>query len=174
MKARRPPIPLRELVMSLRGVSFGERRSLPASANAFCRRQRMDVRQAFPSRSADQLSKVWQLPASAARQPFGGAARAPSPHAAFPSGPFVFPTPTPNPALQRTTTLAVSSRRAALTSTGAVTACAPAMQPGTARAFASRRHAATRAPRSRSLSLGSLGASARSLTQEAQKTTFTT
>ena len=64
---------------------------------------------------------------------------------------------TPNHALQRTATLAVSFRCAALSSTGSVTACAPAMKPGTCRAFASPRFAHTRASGSRSLSLGSLG-----------------
>ena len=67
------------------------------------------------------------------------------------------PTPmrpeTPNHALQRTATLAFSYRRTTVSSTGSVTACAPAMKPGTCRAFASRRFAHTRAPGSRSLSL---------------------
>ena len=63
----------------------------------------------------------------------------------------------PNHALQPTATLAVSCRRAALALTGSVTAGAPAMKPGTCRAFASRRRALTRALRSRWLSLGALG-----------------
>ena len=66
---------------------------------------------------------------------------------------------TPNHALQRTAALAFSFRGAAVTSTGSVTACAPAMKPGTSRAFASPRSAATRASGPRSLSLGSLGVS---------------
>ena len=66
-------------------------------------------------------------------------------------------TPTPNHALQRTATLAFSYRCAAVTSTGSVTACAPAAKPSTRRAFASRRFAHPPAPGSRSLSLGSLG-----------------
>ena len=65
---------------------------------------------------------------------------------------------TPNHALQRTAALAFSYRRAALNSTGSVTACAPAMKPSTYRAFASRRSAHTRTSGLRSLSLGSLGA----------------
>ena len=65
--------------------------------------------------------------------------------------------PTPNHALQPTATLAFSFRSAALSSTGSVTAYAPAMKPGIRRAFASRRCAHTRALGSRSLSLGSLG-----------------
>ena len=68
---------------------------------------------------------------------------------------------TPNHALQRTAALAFSLRRAAVHFTGSVTACAPAMKPGTARACASRRRAHTGAPRLRSLSLGSLGDLAR-------------
>ena len=66
-------------------------------------------------------------------------------------------TTSPNHALQRTATMTFSYRSAVLTSTGSVTACAPAMKPGTCRAFASRRLAHTRASGSRSLSLGSLG-----------------
>ena len=69
----------------------------------------------------------------------------------------------PNHALQRTATLAFSYRCAAPSSTGSVTACAPATKPGTCRAFALRRCAVTRAPRSRSLSLGSLGVATRHL-----------
>ena len=68
------------------------------------------------------------------------------------------PQPTsPNHALQRTATLAFSYRSAAGSSTGSVTACAPAMKPGTCRAFASPRRAHTRALGPRSLSWGSLG-----------------
>ena len=65
----------------------------------------------------------------------------------------------PNHALQRTATVAFSYRCAAVSSTGSVTACAPAMKPGTCRAFALRRRAHPRAFGSRSLSLGSLGVS---------------
>ena len=60
-------------------------------------------------------------------------------------------------ALQRTAALAFSYRSAGLTSTGSVTACAPAMKPSTCRAFASRRSAHTRASGLRSLSFWSLG-----------------
>ena len=70
---------------------------------------------------------------------------------------------TPNHALQPTATLAFSCRRAALSSTGSVTAYAPAMKPGIRRACASRRLADTRALGSRWLSLGSLGVSSRPL-----------
>jgi len=63
----------------------------------------------------------------------------------------------PNPALQRTAALAFSYRNAGLRSTGSVTACAPAMKPGTCRAFASRRRAHTRAHGLRSLSFEPLG-----------------
>ena len=69
-----------------------------------------------------------------------------------------FPIPaTPNPALQRTAALAFSYRSAAVRSTGSVTACAPAMKPGTCRAFASRRSAHTRASGLRSLSFEPFG-----------------
>ena len=70
---------------------------------------------------------------------------------------------TPNHALQRTATLAFSYRCAAVSPTGSVTACAPAMKPSTCRAFALRRRAHTRALGSRSLSLGSLGVATRIL-----------
>ena len=69
----------------------------------------------------------------------------------------------PNHALQRTATLAFSYRSAAGSSTGSVTACAPAMKPSTCRAFASRRRAHERALGSRSLSLGSLGIASRTV-----------
>jgi len=72
----------------------------------------------------------------------------------------------PNHALQRTATLAFSYRCAAVTSTGSVTACAPATKPSTCRAFASRRFAHARVPGSRSLSLGSLGVAMRLLQSE--------
>ena len=66
-------------------------------------------------------------------------------------------TATPNHALQRTPGFGVQLPGVGCDSTGAVTGCAPATKPGTARAFASRRRAATRAPGPESLSLGSLG-----------------
>ena len=157
MNQRRSHFPLLELSVGLGGVSFGDSRSLSASANAFCSRQRMDVSQAFPSRSADRLSKVWKLSASAARQPFGGAARAPSSNAAFHSGPFVLPTPTPNHALQRTPGFGVQLPSAAVVRPAQSRAVRPAMKPGTARAFALRWAAPMRVPGPESLSLGSLG-----------------
>ena len=159
MNVRRSPFPWREFGVSWRAVRFGERRSLSASANAFCSRQRMDVSQAFPSRSADRLSKVWKLSASAARQPFGGAARAPSSNAAFHSGPFVLPTPTPNHALQRTPGFGVQLPSTAVVRPAQSRAVRPTMKPGTARAFALRRRALMRAPGPESLSLGSFGVS---------------
>ena len=166
MNQRRSHFPLLELSAGLGGVSFDISRSLSASANAFCSRQRMDVSHAFPSRSADRLSKVWNLSASAARQPFGGAARAPSSHAAFYSGPFVLPTPTPNQALQRTPGFGVQLPSTAVVrpaqSRAVRPAMKPAMKPGTARAFASRRRAHSRVPGPESLSLGSLGVIAHS------------
>ena len=79
-------------------------------------------------------------------------------------GPFgVFSTQaaTPNTALQRTAALAFSYRSAGERSTGSVTACAPAMRPGTCRAFASRRSAHIRASGLRSLSFWSSGVASR-------------
>ena len=70
---------------------------------------------------------------------------------------------TPNHALQRTAALAFSYRCAALTRPAQSRHVLPTMKPGTCRAFASRRIAHTRASGLRSLSLGSLGAFARSL-----------
>jgi len=67
----------------------------------------------------------------------------------------------PNHALQRTPGFGVQLPSAALIRPAQSRAVRPAMKPGTARAFASRRRAHTRAPGSESLSLGSLGVIAR-------------
>ena len=66
-------------------------------------------------------------------------------------------TPTPNHALQRTPGFGVQFPRAALVRPAQSRAVLPAMKPGTARAFALRRRAHSRAPGPESLSLGSLG-----------------
>src|SRR5437763_10548099 len=66
-------------------------------------------------------------------------------------------TPTPNHALQRTPGFGVQLPRAALIRPAQSRAVLPAMKPGTARAFASRRCAHSRAAGPESLSLGSLG-----------------
>ena len=62
-----------------------------------------------------------------------------------------------NHALQRTPGFGVQLPRAALIRPAQSRAVLPAMKPGTARAFALRRRAHTRAPGPESLSLGSLG-----------------
>ena len=64
---------------------------------------------------------------------------------------------TPNHALQRTPGFGVQLPRAALIRPAQSRAVLPAMKPGTARAFALRRRAHSRAPGPESLSLGSLG-----------------
>src|SRR6266478_2602676 len=64
---------------------------------------------------------------------------------------------TPNHALQRTPGFGVQLPSAAVARPAQSRAVLPAMKPGTARAFASRRRAHTRAPGPESLSLGSLG-----------------
>jgi hypothetical protein len=64
---------------------------------------------------------------------------------------------TPNQALQRTPGFGVQLPGAAVVRPAQSRAVLPAMKPGTARAFASRRRAHTRAPGPESLSLGSLG-----------------
>ena len=66
-----------------------------------------------------------------------------------------------NQALQRTPGFGVQLPRAAVVRPAQSRAVLPAMKPGTARAFASRRRAHTRAPGPESLSLGSLGDSER-------------
>ena len=66
-------------------------------------------------------------------------------------------TTSPNHALQRTPGFGVQFTSAAVVRPAQSRAVLPAMKPGTARAFASRRRAATRAPGPESLSLGSLG-----------------
>src|SRR5882672_8934305 len=68
-------------------------------------------------------------------------------------------TEAPNHALQRTPGFGVQLLSAALVRPAQSRAVRPAMKPGTARAFASRRRAHMRAPGPESLSLGSLGAS---------------
>src|SRR2546426_8218427 len=65
--------------------------------------------------------------------------------------------PWPNHALQRTPGFAVQLPSAALMRPVQSRAVLPAMKPGTARAFALRRRAHSRAPGPESLSLGSLG-----------------
>ena len=64
---------------------------------------------------------------------------------------------TPNHALQRTPGFGVQLPSAAVVRPAQSRAVLPAMKPGTARAFASRRRAPMRAPGPESLSLGSLG-----------------
>src|SRR6266446_4487294 len=64
---------------------------------------------------------------------------------------------TPNHALQRTPGFGVQLPGAALVRPAQSRAVLPAMKPGTARAFASRRRVHERAPGPESLSLGSLG-----------------
>src|SRR5947209_12550011 len=65
-------------------------------------------------------------------------------------------TKSPNHALQRTPGFGVQLPGAALIRPAQSRAVLPAMKPGTARAFASRRRAHSRAPGPESLSLGSL------------------
>ena len=77
---------------------------------------------------------------------------------------------TPNHALQRTPGFPVQLPRAALVRPAQSRAVRPAMKPGTARAFASRRRAATRAHGPESLSLGSLGHFGRVPSNHAQRT----
>ena len=64
---------------------------------------------------------------------------------------------TPNHALQRTPGFGVQLPRPAVIRPAQSRAVRPAMKPSTARAFASRHRASTRAPGPESLSLGSLG-----------------
>jgi len=66
-------------------------------------------------------------------------------------------TATPNQALQRTPGFGVQLPGAALIRPAQSRAVLPAMKPGTARAFALRRHAHSRTPGPESLSFGSLG-----------------
>ena len=151
------PSPFRGLLASLGGVGFGVGRSLSASANAFCSRQRKNVCQAFPSRRGDRLSRIWLPLASATAQPFGAAQRPLDSMSAFRSDPIRMERSTPNHALQRTPGFGVQLPSAALIRPAQSRAVLPAMKPGTARAFALRRRAHSRAPGPESLSLGSLG-----------------
>src|SRR5437763_10055396 len=74
---------------------------------------------------------------------------------------------TPNHALQRTPGFGVQLPGAALIRPAQSRAVRPAMKPGTARAFALRRRAHSRAPGPESLSLGSLGVATRLVFNEA-------
>ena len=69
----------------------------------------------------------------------------------------VFERTSPNQALQRTPGFGVQLPGAALVRPAQSRAVLPPIKPGTARAFALRRRAHTRAPGPESLSLGSLG-----------------
>src|SRR5258707_15395749 len=75
--------------------------------------------------------------------------------------------PTPNHALQRTPGFGVQLPSAAVVRPAQSRAVLPAMKPGTARAFALRRRAHSRAPGPESLSLGSLGVATRTGFNEA-------
>src|SRR5437667_1913254 len=79
---------------------------------------------------------------------------------------FTYSMKRPNHALQRTPGFGVQLPGAALIRPAQSRAVLPAMKPGTARAFASRRRAHSRAPGPESLSLGSLGVTTRSLKME--------
>ena len=84
-----------------------------------------------------------------------------------------FQTPaTPNHALQRTPGFGVQLPSAAVVRPAQSRAVRPAMKPGTARAFASRRRAHSRAPGPESLSLGSLGVSPRLVFNESRYQVF--
>ncbi len=147
----------REVGDSLMDAGFGAGVSLAAPANDPFMRERGFAIASGSSRRVGRVAKVGEPAASSAPGAFGAALarrrrfgwRAPG----LSSSQRV----TPNTALQRTATLAFSYRCAAVTLTGSVTAYALAMNPSIRRACASRRCAHTRAPRSRSLSLGSLG-----------------
>src|SRR5260370_13767324 len=73
----------------------------------------------------------------------------------------------PNHALKRTPGFGVQLPSAALIRPAQSRAVLPAMKPGTARAFALRRRAHSRAPGPESLSLGSLGVATRLVFNEA-------
>src|SRR5258708_7844974 len=75
----------------------------------------------------------------------------------------------PNHALQRTPGFGVQLPRAAVVRPAQSRAVLPAMKPGTARAFALRRRAHSRAPGPESLSLGSLGGTASLVTKTTHK-----
>ena len=161
MNERRSHFPLRKLLASLRGYGFGAGRSLPVSAEVFRGRERKAVSHAFASRHGDELPKVWKSLASLTARSFGGAQRALDSMSAFRPDPIRMERSTPNHALQRTPGFGVQLPSAALIRPAQSRAVLPAMKPGTARAFALRRRPHSRAPGPESLSLGSLGASAR-------------
>ena len=79
---------------------------------------------------------------------------------------------TPNHALQRTPGFGVQLPSAAVVRPAQSRAVLPAMKPGTARAFALRRRAHSRAPGPESLSLGSLGVATHVVFNEAFSPVF--
>src|SRR5205807_9339163 len=83
--------------------------------------------------------------------------RAPQANARRHTGPLSAMNEAPNHALQRTPGFSVQLPSAAVVRPAQSRAVLPAMKPSTARAFALRRRAHTRAPGPESLSLGSLG-----------------
>src|SRR5438309_2517513 len=80
--------------------------------------------------------------------------------------------PRPNHALQRTPGFGAELPSAAVVRPAQSRAVLPTMKPGTARAFASRRRAHSRAPGPESLSLGSLGDCGVTLENELSSMTY--
>ena len=151
----------REVVEDLASLSFGGGASLAALANGSCSRERNNAGLVFPSRRGEPPTMIATRFVPPTTQAFGASTGL--------RGRFALPAPglsqsqrqTPNQALQRTAGSGGQFPGTGSRPPGSVTACAPAIKPGTARACASRRPALTTAPGPQSLSYGSLGASTR-------------
>ena len=147
----------REVGEDLASLSFGGGASLAASANDPRRRERTNARHVSTSRRGGRVSNGCASAASLTLEAFGASCALRGRFALRAPGQSQSQRPTPNQALQRTAGHGGQFPGRGFCPTGAVTACAPATKPGTARACASRRPARTTVPGPQSLSLGSLG-----------------
>ena len=150
-------LPLRAHLASLLACSVAGCASLAASANGSCSRERRNARHVSASRRGEGVSKVCMSAASLTPEAFGDSYGLRRRFVWRDSGKWPSERQTPNQALQRTAGFGGQFPGTGSHPPGSVTACAPATNPGTARACASRRPAHTTAPGPQSLSLGSLG-----------------
>ena len=155
-------LPPRTHLVSLLGFGSGGAASLAASANVPCSRERRNAGLAIASRRGELRTMTAARLVSPTTGAFGASHRLRGRFALREPGKSQSERQTPNQALQRTAGFGGQFTRAALIRPAQSRAVLPAMKPGTARAFASRRCAATRAPGPQSLSYGSLGVATRS------------
>ena len=157
MNANQTCFPFRTLLASLLASGFGGRAALTVPANDSCRREPRNAGLVFPSRRGQHHTMTVARSVSLTTGAFGVSSGLRRPDPMRESGKSESKRKTPNHALQRTPGFGVQLPSAALIRPAQSRAVLPAMKPGTARAFASRRRAAMRVPGPESLSLGSLG-----------------